>query len=305
MHGHSDEDRGFTLVELLVVLAVTALIFALLLPAVQSARETARRAQCTNNLRQIGQAVLNFESSKGALPSGAGLGGYSAFAQVMHHLEPTVGASINLRVRAGDDANSTLMGTSISVLLCPSDYGANYSLGSSNYAANHSSGFQMYKGNGTFPGGRPVRLQSITDGTSNTAAISEWVVFLSLSGARPDSFGGVFLEPEDLTGPAELDQFAAACDRMTETNPLHPKGTDWMGGGIGETRYNHVLPINHHSCTDAGDVLRGALTAGSRHPGGANVLFVDGHVRFIPDSINLQIWRAVGSRNGGELVSEH
>jgi prepilin-type processing-associated H-X9-DG protein len=76
-----------------------------------------------------------------------------------------------------------------------------------------------------------------------------------------------------------------------------------MSGHMGSNMYNHVLPINHHSCISHGDGLRAAYTAGSRHPGGANILFVDGHIRFLPDTINLAVWRALGSRNGGEVLS--
>jgi prepilin-type processing-associated H-X9-DG protein/prepilin-type N-terminal cleavage/methylation domain-containing protein len=300
--------RGFTLVELLVVLAITSLVLALLLPSVQQAREAARRARCGNNLRQIGEAVLNFESSKGTLPSGVGGGGrYSAFAQVISYIDPTVGASINFsRQRvdpANEESNATISRTSISVLLCPSDFGSSYGAGVINYASSQSSGFQVYRWNGAFPAGRGIRLQSITDGTSNTAGISEWVIFQQ--GARPDPLGGVYFEPEDLTARDQLEQFAAACDQMSTTISLHPKGTDWMSGGMGSTMYNHVLPINHHSCTNDGDGLRGAYTAGSRHPGGANILFVDGHIRFLSSKINLAVWRALGSRNGGEVISEY
>ena len=303
MHRNVISSRGLTLVELLVVLAISALVMALILPGVQQ-RETAQRHRCAANLKQVGEAVLNFESSKGALPSGANGGGFSAFAQAMHYLEPTVGASIDWFVSEGNAANSTLAETQISVLLCPSDYGSSYRLGVTNYAANQSSGFQQFKGNGPFPGGHGIRLQEITDGASNTAGIAEWVVFVAGSAARPDPLGSIFDVSQDLTSPNQLDQFAAACDHVPTTFPVSPKGTDWMFGSIGDSQYNHVLPIDRHSCGDAGDLLLGAVTAGSRHPGGANVLFVDGHVRFLSETVSLSVWRALGSRNGGEVISE-
>ncbi len=309
MHPRPRLSRGFTLVEALVVLGVIALLFALLLPAVQQSREAGRRIQCANNLRQIGEAVANFESSRGRLPSGSGgWGSYSAFAQMMQYLDPAIGALINV------DSTSnfhTLASLSISVLLCPSD-SALSGYGFANYAANSgSSTSNVTVGqNGPFPSGSSVRLQDITDGTSNTAGIAEWVVFLARKGTLADPLGAVFLVDEDvLPVGTHLDpsQFALACDELsTEGKSGGTKGGDWPEGGLGYTQYNHVMPIDHHSCyyNDQGHQSV-ADTAGSRHPGGANVLFVDGHLRFLPATINIAVWHALGTKSGGEVMSDY
>lgn len=83
---------------------------------------------------------------------------------------------------------------------------------------------------------------------------------------------------------------------------LVPKGAPWLSGVDASTGYNHHMPINGRSCANNNSITGGAWTAGSRHPGGANVLFADGHVRFLKETMPLSVWRALGSRNGGEIA---
>src|SRR4051794_32693091 len=141
---HAGARRGFTLIELLVVIAIIAVLIALLLPAVQSAREAARRIQCTNNLKQMGLAFHNYEGAIGAIPSGAistlvnpawkmpagncnaappELGpGWSLFALAFPYLEQQVlGNALNFSVGIADPANQTVRGTGVSAYVCPSD----------------------------------------------------------------------------------------------------------------------------------------------------------------------------------------
>ena len=106
--------------------------------------------------------------------------------------------------------------------------------------------------------------------------------------------------------PADVGAFGSEChglDPLLAQVESLGKGLDWTRNGFGYSLYNHVLGINDHTCTNAGLVDQGAWTAGSAHPSGANVLFADGHVAFVKDSISLPTWRALGTRNGGEVVS--
>src|SRR5262249_39322924 len=143
------------------------------------------------------------------------------------------------------------------------------------------------------------------DGLSNTAAISEWV----RGGGDPQVRAprqAVFATPDRLTKATDLDRFSSEChalDPLVAPVESLGKGLDWTRNGFGYTLYNHVLGINDHPCTNGGLVDQGAWTAGSAHPSGVNALFADGHVEFVKDSIALQTWRAMGTRNGGEAVS--
>ena len=201
--------RGFTLIELLVVIAIIAVLIALLLPAVQAAREAARRAQCVNNLKQIGLAVANYESAVGSYPPGnePWWTEWSANSMLLPYMEQQpIYNSINFastRPTGGAPlmhdgiTNSTAEYTKLAVFLCPSDANRLSSpWGPNNYMANSGSApNSFYGGDGTgsdgangpmsgpfiFTGtdngqhGTSVKVAAVTDGTSNTAAFSERV----------------------------------------------------------------------------------------------------------------------------------
>lgn len=311
-HGRYARRGGLTLVELLVVVAVIGLLVGLLLPSVQSARESARRIQCANNLRQLGLAVNAYASAVGVLPPGHIGQGYSLHARLLPHLEQsTLYNAINFDISASrtgpDSENHTASKVSLSAFLCPSD--GVYAPGATNYVGNVGIGVQKYKYNGVFsvvsPGSPPsIGHQSITDGTGTTAAIAEWLIgkYQSREPRRT-----VFVTPTELTEPEQFQQFVDTCRSLDPARASVNgawKGREWLTGSLGSTLYNHTLPINENSCTNFVMVQQGAWTAGSLHPGGAHCLFVDGHVRFLRDSIAMQVWHALGSRNGGEIISD-
>jgi prepilin-type processing-associated H-X9-DG protein len=137
--------------------------------------------------------------------------------------------------------------------------------------------------------------------------MAEWVTGENLR-PRTQPKRLVFETAQTLAKPHELDLFAQLCsDADPSTGKLAPfvKGENWLVGEFAYTLYNHVVPINGYSCTNNTLVQQGAWTAGSNHGSGANVLFMDGHVRFCSDSMTLPVWRAVGSRNGSEALSSH
>ncbi len=137
--------------------------------------------------------------------------------------------------------------------------------------------------------------------------ISEWVRGPQYIGAR-DAKGSIFQTTDSLFGSRFFDQFTIDCHGL---NPQvaaidgNDKGANWVAGGYGDTLYNHNLPPNDHSCLSGGMVQEGAFTAGSRHASGANLLFADCHVFFLSDSVSLSVWRALGTRNGGEVVDQN
>ncbi len=303
---------GITLVETLVVVAIVGIIAALVLPAVQSARQAMRRASCLNNLRQLGLGLSQCEAGLGSWPCSAPSTLPSAFVLLLPYVEQgnlyaafNFSASDPYSALAPEHPNSTVAATRLSILMCPSD-GSFGSTGLLNYACNAGTETRRPGRDGLFGSvfERPVRPADVTDGLSHTAAISEWL--LGPGPSIKDSRRSTYSTIGPLLAASDLATFAAHCREMgPEFANLSPsKGERWTMYDYRETLYNHIMNINERSCSNAGYIQQGAWTAGSLHPGGVNVLFADGHVKFTAEHISRPVWKAIGSRDGGEIVSE-
>jgi prepilin-type N-terminal cleavage/methylation domain-containing protein/prepilin-type processing-associated H-X9-DG protein len=307
--------KGFTLIELLVVIAIIAVLIALLLPAVQSAREAARRAQCVNNLKQIGLGLHNYYESRNALP-GANMvfnvTELSALSNILPYLEQiNLYNSINFAFSYQDPTNTTVMNTVLTSFICPSDIPDPIpSLGGqTNYMANMGSGIVwqasigpnvgMPPPNGVFYGNSATTFAGITDGLSNTTFHSERIL-ADGNNAIVSPIADVFFSPGFPTTPDDALQQCQAVNIYDLNNqfPLF-MGAPWLSG---QHIFLHVSPPNTRSCGFF-IALRAVMPPSSRHPGGVNVLFGDGSVKFNKDAINLPTWRALGTRAGGEVLS--
>ncbi len=326
--------RGFTLIELLVVIAIIGVLIALLLPAVQAAREAARRAQCINNLKQIGIALHNYHATVGSFPVGflypsepvpptTSISQYrwSVLAQMAPYLEgANLYNALNFdfplahKPTGGEafwpfyKANTSVMAVSVASFLCPSD-GAPPPMpdsGPVNYAFCSGSGIgggDATNADGAFILGPSLSMANLRDGSSLTAAASE-----QLLGIAGSDYSQTTAQP--VPSPASRAMARMASGPLTDAGCLAApsgwllnKGAAWWDGNYLNTLYNHHLPPNspYYDCITYHNP--GWKTARSLHPGGANLLFCDGHVAFAKDSVNLAVWRAVSTRAGGEVVS--
>jgi prepilin-type N-terminal cleavage/methylation domain-containing protein/prepilin-type processing-associated H-X9-DG protein len=365
----STRSRAFTLIELLVVIAIIAVLIALLLPAVQAAREAARRAQCTNNLKQLGLAVHNYLSQQQVFPpfaenysAGANPAQWQAWpvgwtGAMLGQLEQTaMYNSLNFVYGVWAVQNTTVSDAALSVMVCPSeDKGAPSWPGTKlNYMANmggppdiatwsgclvvmkndgngNSGCCQYASGAGyTSPNAGSFGTEGVTDGTSNTAMISERLVGLANWSAPvyPGNrlalrflFNTSFTVNPDSNSSSEALKFVQICQAIPGSQSANVSSTQYLGflwdsaaanTNEANSGYNHFNTPNKLSCMagntqDSGTPALGgfqdATTATSNHPGGVNVAFADGSVHFIKDSVSIQAWWAIGSRNQSEVIS--
>jgi prepilin-type N-terminal cleavage/methylation domain-containing protein/prepilin-type processing-associated H-X9-DG protein len=327
-------NRGFTLVELLVVIAIIGILIALLLPAVQAAREAARRSQCSNNLKQLGLAMHNHHDSKQWLPPNRAATG-SVFGTwqmlILTYMEqdnmgslyqnwggsdssPNASGGGGTAPRYGGSPNNTNLSTKrLSSLTCPSDI-ANAPTGSMtshNYVVNLGNTIDSQATyNSITHGGAPFKTARYQYPGDAAMPASQYTV---------ETPGGWLVRPYVGTNFSEiLDGLSntllmAECVQGTGSDL---RGFSWWGSASGFTTYNppnSPLPDNvAQNCTNqptlnlpcvVGTSSQYYLTARSRHPGGVQVLMADGSARFVQQAISINTWRGVSTSRGGEALS--
>jgi prepilin-type N-terminal cleavage/methylation domain-containing protein len=300
---------AFTLIELLVVIAIIAILIGLLLPAVQKVRAAAAHSKCQNNLKQIGVASHNHLDAKGRFPTGVDSMRFSQNAHLLPYIEQDNNhRTIDFSVAASAAANNGPRGQRVPIYLCPSDVTnvVPAGFGGNNYVGNYGSGImwaqQITDGVFSFnPVG--ITVADITDGTSSTAMFCERRV--------GDFNNGVMTERTDLFQPTSAmpapttpDQACSMCQTNIDMSNFGNQfrsdyGAAWTQGQHW-TLYTHAGPPNTRSCAFPPSAM--LMVANSNHAQGVNLLLCDGSVRSVSNSVNLQTWRAAGTRNGGEVL---
>jgi len=306
--------KGFTLIELLVVIAIIAVLIGLLLPAVQKVREASARIKCANNLKQLGLALHNYEGAYNAFPQSRNPWPlvHSGLARLLPFVEQdNLQRLCDYTTPPTSATNVAASQTKVPLFLCPSDSANGQVPGvldfGTNYVANNGSGTVGYgliaSGDGLFTQ-TPIKVADIADGLSNTAAISESVLG---TGQLPV---GVptdrrLIAMSILEVPGGSDPTPAACGSASGTWSAK-RGAKWIDGHYGNSLYNHSYTPNPNTwdCGN-GSHNKGLSTARSWHLGGVNVLFADGSVRFVRDSVDLTTWRGLSTRSGGEVLGDY
>ena len=338
---------GFTLVELLVVIAIIGILVGLLLPAVQAAREAARRMQCSNNLKQLGLSLHNYESAYKRFPAAnagsgcrnsaicptntTGRSRISAHVFLMPFFEQTALYDQYNAANSAAWSGNAYWTTQIPTLVCPSDIQfrpvANIAITNYNVCGGDSAtlmcsvdelgnGKNCKNPRGIFGEYSFARIGDLTDGTSNTIAMSEHTTpagALTLGRAAIVG-GGATDTPAGCRARFVNNQYTVAVNTDVGT-----RGGRWSDGAGLFTRFNTMLPPNSPSCMEADNHwLGGMYSAASSHTGGVNAAFADGSVRFISQNIDsgnqglresltgqspYGVWGALGSKSGGEVAS--
>lgn len=317
---------GFTLVELLVVIAIIGILIALLLPAVQAAREAARRSQCTNNMKQVGLAMHNYHDGLRSLPVGA----YSCcwgtwMVAILPYIEQQAlhslwypGGKCNVGIPPSGSYSGSLnrqvTTKRIATCTCPSDmptahYNGTYGMITHhNYVVNMGNtgidpipaygGLPVQNYNGVIFGGAPF----LPTGTINVACDSKCFTFSDITDGLSNTLmlsetiqgQGPDVAPRDLRGFA---WWASGCHFETYLTPNTSQPDVTESQGYCNMTHNPDAP-----CVGATSSMPMTIAARSRHPGGVNAVMLDGSVRFVSSTINWNVWNPLGTTQGNEAV---
>jgi prepilin-type N-terminal cleavage/methylation domain-containing protein len=323
--------RAFTLIELLVCLLIIAVLIALVLPAVQYARESARRTVCLGNLRQLAIAARGYLQTHHTLPrlthpvivdlrhpeilEKSKRQQFSGLVPLLPYLDQGVLFNqINFESGMSDIYlygdwegfvdNSTAAATSLQVFLCPSDGGGASASRTAPTNYRISNGTDAFMGHTTESGPFGLPESAVPDGLGNTAFFSEKVIGALDAGSAPRSAHFYLNLYGNADDPPAVRQ--ASCATHEPADPtIFTTGLSWITSGNQQTYYNHIMgPQSEHlDCGNRSRPITGAFAARSRHSDLVHIALGDGACKAIRKSIDVEVWRALGTRASGEIVS--
>ncbi|MGL4465440.1 MAG: DUF1559 domain-containing protein [Planctomycetia bacterium] len=299
--------RGFTLIEVIIVIGLIGLLLALILPAVSMAREAANRASCASNLKQFGVAINSYVAVHGFYPtphmaSSFSHGSFSsgnncsAHAFLLPHLGyADVFDAVNFDFAVVEEPshalalNATARNFRIGLFLCPSD---SHPWALNNYRTN---GQHMAPWNFPFHHFQPLRPAEVTRGVSNTGFVSERVAG-SFDHQHPEPKIDLLqvLEATETPGEPDVNYHRIRCQTAVKTIWQTEIGRYWYFSGLQHTEYGHHAPPNASPPTCLSHANAGLVGAMSRHPGIVNLLYGDGRVAAESNSIDPQLWTRIG-----------
>lgn len=321
--------RGFTLIELLVVIAIIATLIGLLLPAVQKVREAANRSRCQNNLKQIGLALHNYQSTTGTyptcseLPQGQTSQPWSAHARLLPYLEQeNLHQLIDWKTVPNDyTSRPAVAKVRVAIYICPNELNdrqrvtpniTHYPLC---YGFNEGTWF-VYdpvsgkQGDGAFAPNLWTKPADYADGLTNTLGLAEVKAY------QPNMWDSLLPSTLGVAPPNTPTDLTPFFGGTVDSNGH----TEWVEGDVRETGVTTTFTPNTFVPYNVGGVLQdidftssrdgesitaptyAAITARSYHPGLVNIMLMDGSVRSVRNSISLGVWRALGTRAGGETI---
>jgi len=336
--------RAFTLIELLVVIAIIAILIGLLLPAVQKVREAANRLKCQNNIKQLALAVHNYESANGFYPPsmfapvggtfGTNNGSWSVHGRILHYIEQgNAGVRVNLEQAWDTQLGSGIPQTRIPVFVCPTEINDTVRMkGGAAFVYPHTYGFNFGTwlvwepatgrgGDGAFFPNAKLNGNLIPDGLSNTLMIAEVKAFTPYS---RNMAGAASSTPPSTSAEVAGLVLAAPDKKMGATTNDNTGHTEWPDGRVHHSGFTTTLTPNTRVPVSVGGIEHdadfnsrqegssaslptyAAITSRSYHSSGlVNVALMDGSVRSVRSGIALQTWRALGTRDGGEVVGDY
>ncbi|QDU62609.1 hypothetical protein Pan216_34760 [Planctomycetes bacterium Pan216] len=304
--------RAFTLIELLVVIAIIGVLVGLLLPAIQQAREAARRAQCTSNLKQIGVALANYlDATNGVIPRGVnhvsgddcccetdnGEYAHTVHTMLLPYIDQTIlYDQINFTHGPQHASNTTVRKATFAAFTCPSALQiADGTYGAHNYPASsssHSYGLCGRHGNSS----------------SNGPFASRWgLQSATTAGTTWDSQMKLRNVVDGISKTMAFSEFAKGLDYVVPVAHRNTRGRSWFDprpnyGNVGYSTHKRATPNSPYITYNTASSQSNYGTVGSYHPGGVNGVFLDGSVRFISDSIDGDGWQGINTPQGNEIV---